>query len=256
MREHLQTFSLSFIVSLNDTIGIERNNHFSVSKRMNMMTSIDELVETCAEEQQEQTSESKACYELFHLALVEEMDEAWTAVYQQFQTMVVKWTYEYSQFHHLDETADAVVNEAFERFWRYARKPAKKGKLPHLGMYLRYLKRCVGSTIEENLRRAPSDVLQNQGTLALTQMQEEGLADTSYTLETFQGTAVQALWQTIGDNELEKLVATCMWVYDMSPRHIVDLYPEQFSNTTEVSNIRRNLLRRLKRHPKIQTWSD
>jgi hypothetical protein len=59
------------------------------------------------------------------------------------------------------------------------------------------------------------------------------------------------VWETLAElvqNETEHRVAELTWVYDLKPRQIQAAYPTQFASAAEVSQIKKNILKRLQRN--------
>jgi RNA polymerase sigma factor (sigma-70 family) len=237
---------------------------------MTKSLTIPQLVELCQAEarryQQTGQSDERYCLELFRLALVEQNQEAWQALYNQYHNLVAAWVQRYSRFPQTGEETDFFINEVFARVWRFASTPETAAKLDSLAKCLSYLKMCVGSAIEDHLRNLEQDALNRATPLieANDQSTSESEAKLEYassakalgspnpgvetqvehqlTLEELR----QALWGTVKD-EQERLVAEESWIYGFTPRQIYEHYPETFASTAEVSQIKKNILKRLRR---------
>ena len=217
---------------------------------------IAQLAERCRAEvdryKQTRQANNSYCFELFHWALTGQDEAAWEAIYSQYQALVTTWVFNYSRFPQTDEEAAFFVNEAFSRMWRYGSRPEIANKLDVLGKCLSYLKLCVGSAIEDYLRRKKKDALAtavalqdyDQHASSLQGQVERDL--TSHELS-------RVLAETIQDDR-ERLVAEETWVYDLAPRQIQARHPETFATSEEVSQIRRNLIKRLQRKLKTQAF--
>lgn len=213
--------------------------------------SVHQLATRCQNDQRSRSPNSEACTQLFTLALVNQNQAAWTVICDEFSSMVYAWVYTYSSFHHTNEEATFFVNEAFARLWQFGSPLAQRGQFNHLGDYLQYLKRCVWSAIEDYQRKLQKDALwqrifpDNQILEKVAQPQTEEEATNTDEL-------ARVVWELTQIDPLEKIVAEETWFYDLPPRTIQKRHPERFANITKVNQIKRNIIRRLQRHPKVQ----
>ncbi|MFC1975910.1 hypothetical protein ACFLXQ_05890 [Chloroflexota bacterium] len=188
----------------------------------------------------------EAYLELFHQAWTEQNTAAWAMIYHQYQPLVTRWVYRYGQFRQTDEEAPFFVNEAFARMIQSSARPGRSNTFFNgLGQYLQYLKLCVGSAIEDYLWRKQKDALAtavslgNGGHLGLT---VEAQADQALMVAELKRQVAEVI-----QDERERLVAEGSWVYGLAPRHIQSKHPEIFTTVSEASQVKRNLVKRLKR---------
>jgi hypothetical protein len=233
---------------------------------------ISQLAERCQAEsrryQQSEQSDQRYCFELFRRALVEQNEPAWQAIHTQYQPLVAAWVRYYSRFPDTGEEADFFVNDAFARLWRSGSKPETAAKLDGLGKCLKFLKACVGSAIEDYLRKTKKDALKEAISLEKYRGVNPGDENVEERIPPIESMALsnpgveaqvvhilslkqlkQALWETIQD-EQERLVAEESWVYAFAPRQIQERYPDTFATAKEVSQIKKNLRKRLRRRLK------
>ncbi len=208
---------------------------------------INALATQCRQEQIDRSRGSSSCFQLFRLALIEENEYAWQAVCTQFNEMVLSWIYQYNRFLDTDEEAEYFVNEAFARFWQFGRAHAQKEKFAQLGDCLQYLRRCVWSAIEDYIRQLHRDALWEQAEVDPDLAAEAKPVDRKMILEEL----FEAIWEITAGDSTERIIAEESWIYGLQPRHIQEKYPQLFSDVSEVHQGKKNLLRRLKRHPKI-----
>ncbi len=212
---------------------------------------IFQLAERCQAEsvryKQSGRSDESYCLELFRKALTEQDGAAWDAIYAQYQLLVATWIQSYSRFTATGEEADFFVNEAFFRMWKRASESETFEKLDSLGKYLIYLKLCARSAIEDFLRRKTKDAL-----AAAVPWEDfdrpAPAADAQLELASMLRELGRVLDEVIQDDR-ERLVAEESWVYGLSPRQIQARRPEIFGSVAEVNPVKRNIIRRLKRHP-------
>ncbi len=210
-----------------------------------------ELAEHCQTEaeryRQTRQSDETYCFELFRLALVERDEAAWRAIYAQYEGLVARWVHVYTASLS-DKEPEDFVNEAFARMWQYGGRPETAGKLDGLGKCLAYLKKCAWSSVEDSRRRQDKDALAKGVTFDNWQEQDapapslEDQAERDELLAELR----QALEDTLQTRE-EHLVAEESWVYGQTPRQIQARYPETFVNVEGVSQIKRNIVKRLRR---------
>jgi RNA polymerase sigma factor (sigma-70 family) len=211
---------------------------------------IPQLAEHCQAEvrRYRQTGQSNEvyCLELFHRALVERNEAAWQAIYAQYQPLMGFWVRNYSRFPQTGEEADFFIDEAFARLWRsHSKQEEPAMRLDSLGQYLKFLKLCVGSAIEDYFRRAERDAITRATLLEDYDRPISGIeAQVEHTL--ILDELREALWATVQD-ERERLVAEESWVYGFAPRQIQERHPETFITVEQVSQTKKNILKRLRR---------
>ncbi len=212
---------------------------------------VNQLAQRCQGDQKARVPNSESCIRLFQLALVEQDEIAWTTICAEFGSMVYAWVCTYSSFQQTNEEVAYFVNEAFARLWQFGSPLAQQGQFTYLGDYLQYLKRCVWSAIEDYQRKLQKDALWRRIYPAdpllekLAQPQSDEKARATEEL-------ARLVWELTQIDPREKIVAEETWFYDLPPRAIQKRHPERFASVNEVNQIKRNILRRLQRHPKVQ----
>jgi len=214
-----------------------------------------QLVEDCRAEtnlyKKGKQSNEVYCLELFRRALTQQNEAAWQAIYTQYQDLVTMWVCSYSRFSQTGEEADFFVNGAFGRMWQFGTKPGTAKNLDSLGKCLRYLKLCVGSAIEDHHRKEKKDAL-NIATATLADYDNPVSTDENQGESTGSLSELRViLWETVEKDE-ERLVAEESWVYGFAPRQIQARNPETFATTEEVSQIKHNIIKRLRRRLKMK----
>jgi hypothetical protein len=208
-------------------------------------------------------SDEQPCLELFRLALIEGDQTAWEAIYDLYRTQVMRWVQNHPRFYFTGEEAGYFVNQAFWRLWKYGARHARAGRFGTVADYLQYLKRCAASVITDELRRGRSDALSRLIELAGADDDDSGgpavppgqagalLHDRPPLEEEVEREIVLsdlwALLRQVLDGERERLLAEEIWGYGLSPQQVYALHPDQFADEEEVSQIRRNIVRRLNR---------
>jgi hypothetical protein len=221
--------------------------------------SVDLLAQHCQQETEKylagHSHDETYCLELFRRATLDDNQEAWRAIYAQYQNLVADWIWQYSKFRRTDEEITVFVNAAFMRFWRTISKQSKEFQFDNLGQLLGYLKRCVHSAVEDAYRqqqRGPQDTL-------IWEELSEALADDETSLETRVLSRVEmdalewVVWSRLR-GEAEMVVARLSWLDGLRPREIQARRSDLFANVRRVYRIKRNILERLLRDPDIQNF--
>lgn len=231
---------------------------------------VQQLIERCSAQvddfRNNRPSDERPCLELFRLALIEHNQEAWDAIYNIHQAQVTRWVHSHPRFRFTGEDASYFVNQAFCRLWKYGARHAHAGHFNAVADYLQYLKRCTWSAIEDELRRSQKDALWHLVEAAESadandngfDGAEMGLSEAAVALhdrasvekivehEMVLSDLRELLRQTL-EGERERLVAEEMWEYGLAPRQVYARHPDKFTDENEISQIRRNIVRRLNR---------
>ena len=210
--------------------------------------SLDDLAQRCAAETEKfsrrHSSDPQFCFELLRRALANELSEAFTRVYQNYERQVMIWVYGHSRFAQTGEDADYFAGLAWSAFYFALRGPkfAGFGSLPQV---LAYLKMCVHSAIAQYLRD------QQPGALAQ-------LDDAMYVAHTPElGLRIDAaeIWECIAralPNARDQLLARCVFMQDLKPRQIMQAFPKQWSGEREVSLDLYRIRRLLRNDPELR----
>jgi DNA-directed RNA polymerase specialized sigma24 family protein len=223
--------------------------------------SIAELAHRCAEAmsrfQRKKPHDSSSCYELFRRALREGDQEAWSALYHQYNHLVRSW------LRPPPRDPDGLVNEAFERFWK--RIPAERfDAFPSLPALLAYLERCAMTLAIDEARR---EERRKRATDELIRVQRSALTGgRAYSQEpmpehVLERASRDQFYEYIGSRlkgRKERLVFRASFVWGLRPREIVKQWPDRFADAKEVSRVKERLLRRLRRDDQLraiwETW--
>ena len=216
---------------------------------------VDQLAEKCADQTTKffnrEQHDPSYCHELFRRAIVGRNKYAWDKVYRQYQFLVASWVRRKAGDVATDEEIDFIVNGAFEKLW-LALTPDKFGHFIDLASLLRYFQTCVYSVIvDHNRRNSPQTV----GLETLAQPTDQEL-DSVEKIVTDQ-LERRRLWRmTLGlmQDEKERYVLQASFAYDLKPSEIYASKPEQFESKTEVYQIKRNLISRLRRNPTLRQF--
>ncbi|MFN8440379.1 MAG: sigma-70 family RNA polymerase sigma factor [Caldilineaceae bacterium] len=209
-----------------------------------------ELTKRCQEQTtlylKDRFSDSRYCFEIFRLALVDHSQKAWAALYQQYQPLVISWIQRSPQLNNLEESIEALSNECFAKFWA-AMSPEKFAAASGIGSLLDYLRLCTGSVIVDHGRRSRRKRNQELN----PELPDRGSEREIELLDT-QELVIQ-IEQRLKDED-EKRVFFAMFTLGMKPREISDQWPEQFPTVQRVNQIRQNIVDRLRRDESLQRY--
>jgi DNA-directed RNA polymerase specialized sigma24 family protein len=196
------------------------------------------------------------CFELFRRALAAGDQQAWDAVFHQYEAQVRSWVENHLAAQRTGCESCDYVNDAFDRL----RRAVSKAKFEHfsdLRAVLAYLKMCVHSAIMADVRRRSlldravplDDLVEGAGgdTPAPADAQTERVVLTEESRRAVRE-AVHARLQ--GDKE--RLVVHALYDLDLKPRAIYDLHPGVFADVHEIYRIRQVVLERLSRDPALK----
>lgn len=211
-----------------------------------------QLAANCKDTQPD-ASHEPFCFELFRRAIVEDCSLSWHYFHTQYYPLVRYWVSR--QFSDTASyTLDDLAQDTFTAFWRFYTCD-KLAKARDLADVLAYLKKCAATTVIAAHRRAERDPPQIQ--------YEQQVLDTQTVLlptenAGLQRVSAQSLWGLIEvkcKNESEQLIARLTFLAGLKPRDIAEQYPELFADVKDVYRIKRNLLERLRRAPRIKSYA-
>lgn len=214
-----------------------------------------ELAGKCREETEKflrrELSRDLYCFEMFRRAICDRDGPAWEAVFAQYRGMVLTWIRRHPASASMREDDAYWVNRTFDRFWA-AVGPERFGAFIGMAALLRYLKLCGHSVLLDEMRaRGPahSDVLDER---VAESVETPDVADTAV-----GQLAAGDLWEAIiaeVQDEAERRTAYLCFVLDLKPREVQERHPELYATVDDVYRIKRNLLDRLRRSPRIRAF--
>lgn len=216
--------------------------------------SLSFIIQSCHKEsQQGQNNEQGYCLELFRRALEEHENEAWNAILEQYRNLVVSWLRRTSNYALSDNTYDDLFQDTLMRFWRTTQKHTipLSSHFQHIGALLKYLSQCATTTCLDHLRR--------QGRIENLQQKLESFErehgavyfhiDTREA-EMDRGAQIDAVreWveQEVTDHQ-EAIVLKMSYELGLKPREIAEHYPQDFATVNEVHQVKKRILKRLRR---------
>jgi hypothetical protein len=220
-------------------------------------TSLTDLAAACREEtskfQRGERSRNDYCREIVRRAVCERDHAAWDAVITQYRGIVVAWVRQHPASAAGREEDDYWVNRSFERFWM-AVGPERFALFPDLAALLKYLKMCVNSVLLDDARARTAvqlEPLERAAGYAAGPSSDAEVVAVGHM-------AGRELWRTIAEevpDEAERLVVYCSFALDLKPREIFERNPGRYPSVADVYRIKRNVLERLRRNPRIQQFA-
>ena len=222
-------------------------------------TPLAELARACGEEthkfQRGQPSDDRFCFELIRRAVCDQDHGAWEAVLAQYRGIVLGWVKLQRAARRVREDDDFWVSRTFERFWG-AVGPERFGQFASLAALLKYLKMCVHSVVLDEVRaRGPAEMEPLEAIEG--QPAESGPAAPDAGELATDHVAGQELWDAIMQevpDESERQVVYLSLALDLKPAEIQQRHPGRFPSVADVYRIKRNVLERLRRIPRIQRF--
>lgn len=215
---------------------------------------LDYLRKRCAEESkrffQRKDHDTRFCFELFRRAVLDQDEEAWEYVYQQYQPLVASWVENHAVFPALSEEKAYFVNRAFEKMW-VSISPTKFSRFTNVNSLLQYLKMCAGSVIIDHGRTRARRKLEIVAEQSDIEVQDDIPAVEEQVFDRVQS---QALWnrvKALTSNTKEYRVLYGSYVLDLKPQEILETYPGDFQSVKEVYRVKENLLQRLRRNQEL-----
>jgi DNA-directed RNA polymerase specialized sigma24 family protein len=212
--------------------------------------SVQELAERCREEanrfRRQENGPTGACFELFRRAIVEGCQEAWKAIYTQYQRQVMRW------IGSIDDAED-LVHCAFDKFSR-AVKPEAFGRFMGIGTVLAYLKRCARSVCIDRERQIEREQLALDALRPERSSQESSLEQVALNQIVIQQ-CVEHIYSRVKDGQ-EELVVRLNLALGWKPAEIVERHPAEFPTQRDVYKVRDRLIRRFSQDPVLRDlWS-
>jgi DNA-directed RNA polymerase specialized sigma24 family protein len=217
------------------------------------------LISHCGQEisnyHQGNVSDERYCLEIFRRALVDDDNDSWAALQEQFQANVVFWLRRHSRRQDAlqIESEQNYVDDTFKRLWQWGHNQRKvldnladfdgqKG-FRSLAGALAFLRSCLESLIRDNLRACA-----RQQHVPLPEYDLPVAASAEAEIER------QELWRvihTILTTQQEMRVIFLLYHEGLKPRDIVQRYPAEFASVQKIYGLTKNAMDRLKRHSAI-----
>jgi RNA polymerase sigma factor (sigma-70 family) len=209
---------------------------------------VADLADRCGQEtaksRRGQSADDRFCFELFRRALVLRDSAAWEAILRQYGRLVQSW------LNVRGPDAEALVNDAFARFWQQIPPDQFLHRFHHLGALLAYLRKCARSAAIAHWRQEKQQ--EKLETLLRDRHKDSSERDP---LLDFDAPELAAHVKARLD-EREWRVIELSIIYGLKPRQIHAQHPNEFISPHEVSHIKERGLERLRRDPYLRRLWD
>jgi DNA-directed RNA polymerase specialized sigma24 family protein len=189
--------------------------------------------------------------ELLRRAVCDRSSEAWEALVSLYGGIVRSCLRRYRGFAASPSDETIWVHRTFERLW-LAVGPERLHLIPSVGALIAYLKTCAHSVIMDEARerldprRVPLDLAP---AIAFE------LPDA--TVRVVERLTASEIWRAVAaelHDDAEREVAYQSFVHGAKPAEICAAAPERYAHVADVYRIKRNLLDRLRRSPRIREF--
>ncbi|MER3456486.1 MAG: hypothetical protein C4304_06300 [candidate division GAL15 bacterium] len=184
-------------------------------------------------------------YALFRRALAQRDADAWRELYARYESLVAAWVRRHPSFLQTGEPVAYFVNRAFDRLYS-AVDADKFARFPNAASLLRYLKMCAHTAILDVVRRQGPSVFEEHAHVS------EAVDPEAEALRNLEREELWAVVQSVVQDERERVLVYETFVCGTSPQELRRRHPDLFPTTETVYGTRREFLRRLRRHPRVQ----
>lgn len=211
------------------------------------------VIDACQQESRQAYEQEKGyCFELLRRALEEDCQAAWAALQKQYERLIIDWLRRAANGALTPDEVSDLLQDIYTKFWLSLKKQSTplSTRFAHIGAILKYLNRCTLTTFLDVQRRSRR---QNKLQEQLARLSVSDLSDSQYEdkLEENEYYArlskIEQWIQTEVTDSLEQLVLTLLYTEGLKPREIVARYPDQFSDTYHVRQIKTRVLQRARR---------
>jgi DNA-directed RNA polymerase specialized sigma24 family protein len=214
---------------------------------------VADIARKCAQETQhyfrKKSNDSSYCLELFRRAIVSRDDEAWGAIYDQYQPQVERWVHRHADFPSVDQEAQDFTMQALERFVKCF-TAEKFNKSQSLAAILNYLQTCVNGVILDCWRKLHQAQFE-----PIEEDEERKILEKDPSVEDVL--EIGELWQLVKKRLKDEKEYTFVYAsisLDLSPRQILAEYPDVFEDISEIYRCSANVWPRLERDPEIRKF--
>lgn len=216
--------------------------------------SLDEVAQRCEEETanywQKLAVDTRYCFELLRRALEDQVQDAFTYVFRIYQPQCARWALGVSGFENTNEPSpDVFVSEAFAKLFRDLRGE-KFRQFDALPAVLLYLKKCVVTSILQQLRRRHPDEIESGREADVEEVQAEGAFESAVEYEQTWARVCHVL-----PNQDDQNLADYRYRQNLKPAEIAHLHPAQWPSAREVSVALQRISRILRKDRELRAMA-
>ncbi len=186
--------------------------------------------------------DERECVEILRRALVDQTDEAWSALQQRFSETVRVWVrcHPSSDIALLRDSEENYIAQTFSRFWYAVRKQhIEFSSVPAALCYLHAtLNGLMIDTLRSHFRSCTREV----------SLPEPGFSGEPSAEELFEG---ESLWENIQSmlcDERERRIFYLLYYCGLKPREVVALCSQEFGEIKEIYRLNTIIIKRLRRN--------
>ena len=186
--------------------------------------------------------EERYCVEVLRRALVDQTDEAWSALQQCFSETIRIWirSHPSRDVALLRDSEENYIAQTFSRFW-YALRD-QHVEFSTLSAALSYLHATLNGILTDTLR---SHLRQLSREVPLP---EPGISDEPYAEEPLESERLWESMQALLVNERERRLFSLLYCCGLKPREVVKRCPQEFADVKEIYRLNTNIIERLRRN--------
>lgn len=212
----------------------------------------DQLNARCCQSQPDRSHEPY-CFELFRRAISRNCPQCWDYLYARYSRLVWSWVLHSSNLP--VDLQQNLVQDAFIKFIK-SYTPQKLDQAHGLGNILAYLKLCVMSAIQDDVRKERKASLQTEWLENLNKLRDVSPPIEEKIIQlSFREKLAQLLKKHCQD-ECDYIIVQCIFIEGQKPQDLVKEYPGFFRVVNDVYQIKRNLLDRIHRDPDFTEMSE
>lgn len=209
-----------------------------------------QIIANCAQETvrffAKQTSDSAFCYEMFRRAAQRD-DHCTLAVLRQYQSIAEFWVTQHTGFPRTGETAEFFATTAITKvLLKLERDFDRFDSLNHI---MQYLKMCAVTSVTQYLRD-----IGELPDLSIDDAAERIAAPSLLPTDV----SVSEIWRRVEqvlENEMLIRLARCIYIWEMKPSEVLELYPDDWHDINTVYNAVRQIKRKLETDSMMRDWA-
>jgi DNA-directed RNA polymerase specialized sigma24 family protein len=221
--------------------------------------SLSAIIARCAEAVEDfyrdLPSDERYCLEIFRRALMDDNNDAWIALQEQFRGYLLYW-FRRSKLRRKALQMDSeqnYVNDTFDHLWGWAYRQRTgaatledstyRVEFTSLRSALTFLKKCLHNLILDRLRA-------DERRRAVLLLVDDPPTSISHDQRLQEQEFWRAIYTVLAD-ERERRIIQLQCEQGLRPRQILERCPDEFKNIQEIYRLTKNALDRLKSHKEI-----